>query len=173
MAKRGVLALFQDAGSAAEASRVLTQGGFASEDIEVLSGAPYPDGAFGEEPTKHRLYVFPLMGAICGFSVALLLTIATQLSYPMVTGGKPILSIPAMIIVSYEGTMLGAIIFTVLGIIFESRLPRVIQGLYDTRITEGYIGLLLACPEERLSWVETLLQQAKAVDVKVQQPRAR
>lgn len=173
MAKQGILALFKDANSAGEASRLLTQGGFDRGDIEVMSGAPYPDGAFGEEPAKHRLYVFPLMGAIMGFSVAVLLTIGTQLSFPLVTGGKPILSVPPMIIVTYEGTMLGAIIFTVLGIIFESRLPRAILGLYDKRITEGYIGLLLACPEERVSWVDTLLHQAGAEEIKHQEPRAR
>ena len=52
-----------------------------------------------------------------------------------------------MAVVSYEGTMLGAILFTVLGIIFESRLPKLKLGLYDARITEGYIGVLVNAEE--------------------------
>ena len=88
------------------------------------------------------MYLFPFIGATLGLSAAILLTSMTQLAYPLVTGGKPILALPAMAVVSYEGTMLGAILFTCLGVIFESRLPKLKSGLYDTRITEGYIGVL-------------------------------
>ena len=90
----------------------------------------------------------------------------TQMAYPLVQGGKPILSLPPMAIVTYEGTMLGAILFTVLGIIFESRLPRVKRGLYDPRITEGLIGVLVNCEEDQLNRVAAVLTQAGAVEVK-------
>ena len=90
----------------------------------------------------------------------------TQVAYPLVTGGKPILSLPPMAVVSYEGTMLGAILFTVLGIIFESRLPKLKMGLYDTRITEGYIGVLVNVEETQHDQVANVLNQAGAVDVK-------
>jgi cobalamin synthase len=48
---------------------------------------PYPEGTFGEEPGTHRVYVFTFVGAACGLAVGLLVTIGTQLSFPMVTGG--------------------------------------------------------------------------------------
>ena len=70
-----------------------------------------------------------------------------------------------MAVVTYESTMLSAIIFTILGIIFESRLPRTKMGLYDTRITEGYIGVLVNVEEEQLPQVSAILTQAGAVDV--------
>ena len=89
----------------------------------------------------------------------------TQLAYPLTQGGKPILSLPPMAVITYETTMLGAIMFTVLGIIFESRLPKLKMGLYDTRITEGYIGVLVTVEEEQLSEVSGILTQAGAVDV--------
>ena len=107
-----LLGLYERPEDVAEALDRLRAAGFARSDVEVLSDSPYPEGAFGEEPVRHRLYVFPFVGAACGFVVGLLLTIGTQISYPLVTGGKPILSIPPMINVLYEGTMLGAIIFT-------------------------------------------------------------
>jgi hypothetical protein len=90
----------------------------------------------------------------------------TQVAYPMVTGGKPILSLPPMAVVCYEGTMLGAILFTVLGIIFESRLPKLKQGLHDTRITEGFIGVLVNTDETQHERVQGVLNQSGAVDVK-------
>ena len=118
-------------------------------EYEILTGTPYPEGTFGEEEPVHKLYRFPLIGAACGFTVGLLLTTATQLAFPLVAGGKPLLSIPPMAIIMYEGTMLGAILFTVVGIIFESRLPRIFMGAYDTRITEGYIGITITADESR------------------------
>jgi len=94
------------------------------------------------------------------------LTSGTQLAYPLVTGGKPVLSIPPMSIIMYEGTMLGAIIFTVIGIIIESRLPRIFMGAYDERITEGYIGVTVTTSEERVGPAEEVLKASGAEDIK-------
>src|SRR5437879_11202051 len=118
-----LLALFPEPEAAADAMDALRSAGFAGRDLTVLSGTPYPEGAFGEPPVRHRLYACPFVGAACGLAVGLLLTIGTQLSFPLVTGGKPLLAMPPMINVLYEGTLLGAIVFTVAGIVFESRLP--------------------------------------------------
>src|SRR5947208_1389803 len=143
-AGRALLGLFQDPNHVADAIDSLRAAGFEGSALKTYTDTPYPEGAFGEEPENHRLYVFPFMGAMCGFSVGLLITIGTQMAYPLVTGGKPILAIPPMVNVMYEGTMLGAILFTVLGIIFESRLPNFTNAPYDPRISEGYIGLLVS-----------------------------
>ena len=102
-----MLGLFKEEEAAATATEALQQAGHGNETFDILTGSPYPEGAFGEAEPKHRLYVFPLMGAIAGFSVGLLLMTATQAAFPLVVGGKPILSIPAMLIPMYEGTMLG------------------------------------------------------------------
>jgi hypothetical protein len=166
MANRKLLGIFEDAQQVADAMTSLKGDGFPVEDLDIYSGSPYPEGSFGEEEPSHRVYVWPFIGAICGFTLALLFTAGTQISYPLITGGKPILSIPPMTIFLYEGTMLGAIVFTVLGVLFESRLPRRSMGLYDTRITEGYVGVLVSCPEERTSQAEKVLRDSGAEDVR-------
>ena len=168
MAMKRVLAIFRNDQDAADATDALQGLGMSNGDFEILSGVPYPEGAFGERIKRLRIYVFPFVGALLGLAVALLLTIGTQISYPMVTGGKPILSIPAMAIVSYEGTMLGAILFTVIGIIFESRLPRPKLGLYDDRITAGFIGILIGCQEERISRVQQAMRKVGAEGIKLE-----
>lgn len=165
MANKSVLGLFDNADTAADATDVLMEAGCSQEDFDVLTGSPYPEGAFGEKNPVHHIYVFPLIGALMGLSVAFLLTSGTQIAYPLVTGGKPILAFPAMTIIAYEGTLLGAVIFTILGIIFESRLPRPRLDPYDPRITDGYIGLLVTCPEEKLDTMEQALRRGSAVDV--------
>ena len=95
-----------------------------------------------------------------------MLTAGTQIAYPLVTGGKPVLGIPPMAIIMYEGTMLGAILFTIAGIIFESRLPRLFMGAYDTRITEGYIGITVTVEQDRIEQAEQVLKNAGAEDIK-------
>ena len=62
--------------------------------------------------------------------------------------------------------MLGAIIFTVVGIIFESRLPRLFMGAYDARITEGYIGVAVTSDEARVSRAEGVLRSTGAEEIK-------
>ena len=166
MAQRSVLGLFTDVDVAADAMDAVAAAGFGKGEYEVLTGTPYPEGTFGEEEPVHKLYRFPLVGAACGFIVGVLLTAGTQLAFPLVTGGKPLLSIPPMAIIVYEGTMLGAILFTVFGIIFESRLPRLFMGAYDTRITEGYIGVAISADEERMASAEDVLRGAGADEVK-------
>ncbi len=166
MARKSVIGLFKGVDEAADALDAVRDGGFERDEYEILTGTPYPEGAFGEEEPHHSLFRYPLIGAACGFIIGLVLTSGTQLAYPLVTGGKPILSVPPMAIIMYEGTMLGAIIFTVIGIIIESRLPRVFMGAYDTRVTEGYIGLTVTTDEDRVGRAEEILREAGAEDVK-------
>lgn len=167
------MGLYPDAQSAASAVEGLQKSDFAGHEYEVLTGAPYPEGAFGEPPNRHKLYFFPIVGACCGFAVALLLTSGTQIAYPMVQGGKPILAIPPMIVIMYEGTMLGAILFTVLGIIFESRLPAQLPLVYDPRISEGYVGVVVTAPEERLDRAVEALKQANPTSIQDERVRSR
>ena len=103
MPKRSVLGLYTDEDAAADALDNLRDAGFGDGEYEILTGTPYPEGTFGEAEPKHNLYRWPLIGAICGFTIALLITAGTQTAYPLITGGKPILSIPPMAIIMYEG----------------------------------------------------------------------
>ena len=167
MDKISVLGLYEDANNAAEAGDSLKRAGLDNNDFDFLTGAPYPEGAFGERHHGHRLYIFPFIGALLGFSAGILLTSMTQMAYPLVTGGKPILSLPPMAVITYEGTMLGAILFTIIGIIFESRLgPSFKSRLYDSRISEGLIGLIVDCNENTIETAEQVLTQAGAIEIK-------
>jgi len=164
---QSILGLFQQPEPAADAMDGLKEAGFELGTFDVLTGTPYPEGAFGEHVPQHRLFRFPAFGAIIGFTLSVFLTAATQLAYPMVTGGKPILSIFAMLIIMYEMTMLAGVIATVIGIIFESRLPNMKPGIYDTRITEGWIGVVVTFDDEsKVADAESVLNKAGALEIK-------
>ena len=165
MASKSILGLFEQEGQAADAMDGLNEAGFEQGTYDVLTGTPYPEGAFGEHVPQHRLFRFPLFGSLIGFFLALTFTAGTQLAYPLVTGGKPILSVFAMLVIMYEMTMLGAVLAAVAGIVFESRLPKFNMGAYDTRITAGYIGVVVSTDDtERARQVFT---SNGATDIKV------
>lgn len=164
-ASMSFLGLFAEPDDAAAAADALRSQGFEDTDIEVLTSCPYPEGAFGEPPPKHHLYVFPLVGGACGFLVGLLLVIATQLYYPLVTGGKPILSIPPMLNILFEGVMLGCITVSFFGFLFEARLTGVGRIPWDRRISEGYIGVAALNSEGREGAARGALVEAGAIDV--------
>ena len=165
--KKSVLGLFQEPDKAADAMDGLKDAGFELGSFDVLTGTPYPEGAFGEHVPQHRLFRFPAFGAIIGFTTALLFTAATQLAYPVISGGKPVLSLFAMLVIIYELTMLLSVVATVIGIIFESRLPNMNPGAYDRRITEGLIGVVVSAPAGKEQAAEGVLKRAGALEVKV------
>ena len=167
MPKQSLLGLFEKADPAADAMDSFNEAGFKPGSFDVLTGTPYPEGAFGEHVPQHRLFRFPVFGAIIGFTLAIFLTAGTQIAYPLVTGGKPILSIFAMLIIMYEMTMLSGVLATVVGIIFESRLPNMDPGVYDKRITEGMIGVVITLDDEsRRKDAEDILKKSGAFEVK-------
>ena len=166
MAEKSVLGLFKEPDNAANAMDGLHAAGFEHGTFDVLTGTPYPEGAFGEHVPQHRLFRFPAFGAIIGFTAAIVFTAATQLAYPVISGGKPVFALFAMLVIVYELTMLSAVIATVIGIIFESRLPNLRPGAYDTRITEGWIGVVVNCSADRAQTAEAALKSAGALEVK-------
>ena len=166
MAITSILGLYQEPEDGANAMDGLHAAGIDQNDFDVLTASPYPEGAFGEHVPQHRLFRFPVFGAMIGFTLSVVFTAGVQLAWPIVVGGKPILAIPAMLVITYELTMLSAVIMTVVGIIFESRLPNFKPGAYDTRITEGYIGVVVSVDDTNASDVEQILLQAGAMEIK-------
>ena len=167
MSTQSILGLFQQPEPAADAMDGLKEAGFELGTFDVLTGTPYPEGAFGEHVPQHRLFRYPAFGAIIGFTLAVFLTSVTQLAYPMVTGGKPILAMCAMLIIMYEMTMRAGVIATVVGIVIESRLPNMKPGIYDTRITEGWIGVVVSFDDDsKVTDAERVLNGAGAVEIK-------
>ena len=72
-----------------------------------------------------------------------------------------------MLIIMYEMTMLSGVIATVIWIIFESRLPNLDPGVYDKRITEGLIGVVVTVDEKsKANDAQKILENAGAIEVK-------
>ena len=60
--------------------------------------------------------------------------------------------------------MIGAVLFTVFGVLFESRLPDGIS-LYDDRLADGYVGVSLNTDGDEITRGSDILAATGAVDI--------
>ncbi len=101
----------------------LVKSGIAREKINVFT--PYPVHE-AEELLKIKnspLRFFTLFGALSGLLFGFFFTIWTSLDWPLIRGGKPIVSIPAYIIVAFELTILFGGVISFIGFLLLSGLP--------------------------------------------------
>jgi len=72
-----------------------------------------------------ELRFFTLVGALAGFFLSFIFIIYTVLDWPLITGGKSLVSIPAFIIIAFECTILFGGIVSLLGFLHLNRLPNI------------------------------------------------
>jgi len=72
-----------------------------------------------------QLRFFTLIGSLVGFFLSFGFIIFTVLDWPLITGGKPLISIPAFIIIAFECTILIGGIVSFLGFLHLNRLPNI------------------------------------------------
>ena len=72
-----------------------------------------------------QLRFFTLIGSLLGFFLSFAFIIFTVMDWPLITGGKPLVSIPAFIIIAFECTILIGGIVSFLGFLHLNRLPNI------------------------------------------------
>ena len=109
---------------------------------------------------------FTLTGALLGIVTGIFLSVYTSLQWNFIVSGKPVVSYVPMVIVAFEFCILLAIVFNLLGMLVNSRLPRFsIPVHYDTRFTQDRFGILVQCAESERATVTTILKAAGAEEV--------
>ncbi len=161
---QGVVGSFRHLDSILKAIEELHGSGY--KDLQALSPVPNHeiDEALEKPPSPVRF--FTLVGCLLGGIVGLILTIATSLYYPLITGGKPIVSIPPFLVIVFELTILFGGLLTLGGMLLHARLPRVgIAPVYDPRFSEDQFGLWVRCEDKDYEAVGTLLRSAGAEEI--------
>lgn len=160
----GVVGSFHYLDSLLQAIEELHGSGY--KDLQALSPVPNHeiDEALEKPPSPVRF--FTLVGCLLGGIAGLTLTIATSLYYPLMTGGKPIVSIPAFLVIVFELTILFGGLLTLGGMLIHARLPRVgIGPVYDPRFSEDRFGLWVRCEKKDYEAVGNLLRSAGAEEI--------
>jgi hypothetical protein len=134
-----IYGLFDQPDAAQRAFTSLKRTGVPSADITVVSAEPFEAFEFSHRDHSMILFRLALLGGIIGFISAVALTRGTELAWPLVTGGMPIVAWWPNIVIIFEMTMLGAIVTTVVSLLVSSKLPSFRQDLYDPAVSDGKI----------------------------------
>lgn len=157
-ASGGVLASFDFLDSTVDAIHELRKAGF-----KGLRGyASYPEHhleeALGYKESPVR--VWTLVGGLTGTATGFAFTTWTSMDWPIVTGGKPIVSIPAYVVIAFEMTVLFGALSTLIGVFVLSRLPHIKPiVVYDPEFMSGRYGLYVPAAGSKLDEARRILER--------------
>jgi hypothetical protein len=110
---------------------------------------------------------FTLFGGIVGGTSGFLLAAGTAALYAHPTGGRPIITIPPFLIITYELTILFGILFTVLGFFISSRLPAIRDRVYVPESAVDKFAVSVECADgSELARASDILRAAGAEEVR-------
>ena len=114
-----------------------------------------------------RVGLFTLVGGLLGSFSGFALPIYTSLEWSLITGGKPVIAIPAFTVIAFELTILFAALGGVAGFLIQAGLPRFRETApYDERFTVDRYGVLVACTQEHREGVNAVLERSGAEEVR-------
>lgn len=165
--KQGILASFDYLDSAVEAIEALRKAGFKRKSIQAFAPVPEHDLehalGYGQSPVR----VFALVGALTGTATGFALSIFTSMSWPLVVGGKPIVSIPAFVIIAFELTILFGALSTVIGLFINTRLPRLKPlVVYDPEFSAGRFGVYVSASSDRVGEARKILTDREPAELR-------
>lgn len=166
-----IYALYPDPEAAQQAVESLREAGPALEiaprHIVALSSEPFEEFDLGGPDAKTPMPWLAAAGGVAGGLGGYWFAAFTQKAYALPTGGMPIVAPWTNGIITYELTMLGAILVTLLTLLVSTRLPDWRTQLYDPEISTGKILVgVLDPPENSRLEIESRLRQAGASEVK-------
>ncbi len=165
MTGHSVIGFFADYGALLEAVKG-AQAGRCGE-LRTISPVPLPEinELLGGKPSPVRR--FTLAGGLTGFVVGWVLTIGSVYHYPLIVGGKPLISLTPFAVIAYICTILFGALFTVTGMLLNARLPRIQVGRgYDPRLTGNRFGLQVICNQQEVEAIRQKMLDYGAEEVK-------
>lgn len=144
-----ILGLFRSVESAAGALEEAAAAGFHPKDLSAISSVPFPEGTLRVHPERGGLPWITFGAAWLGIAIGFSLAAGTALLYPLPTGGKPIVFLPAVGIVTFEAMMLCALAATVVGALFQMKLAPIKRKAYSPLVSDGQVGVLIRCLDEQ------------------------
>ena len=140
--------VFEDREQFLEVLRRLVQEGVPGERIRVITpfGVPEVEEILPGKRSKVRF--FALVGAASGTVTGFVFTILTSLSWPLIVGGKPIVSLPPFLIIAFALTILFGALSTFAGFLLLSRLPS-LRGIRSEEENGNAFVILIEDGERR------------------------
>jgi hypothetical protein len=162
-----VLGIFGHVDATVDAIERLKAGGF--RDMTVYTPVPIHEiiDAVERDRPLSKVRLFTLIGGLSGTSLGFFLTIWSALKWGLVTGGKPVVSIPPFVVIAFEMTILLGGLSTVLAMLIFGRLPKLSPSpTYDARFTRDKFGVAVRCAPADVPRVRDILKTAGAEEVR-------
>jgi hypothetical protein len=133
--------------------------------MEVLS--PFPLEELNEllpqKSSKVRWYTF--FGALSGAGIGMVYQIMTVLEWPLITGGKPVISIPSFVPITFELMILFGAIATLVGLMLSAELPAISFEPYHSGCSISDFALIIWHSPPEYSSLESKLYDTGASEV--------
>lgn len=144
------------------------------EQVELFSPFPYHDLEdemyYGKKRSPVRTVT--MIGGITGLLLAFLMTIWMSIDYPVRVSAKPLISIPAFIVIGFECTILIGAISNLLAMFHFSRIPSLFRSPgFRPTFTDDTFGLTVRVPKEKTEELKQLFEKTGAQQVEVQYVR--
>lgn len=135
--------------------------------LTVFSPVPSHDLEHALHPPQSAVRMFTLVGGLTGTATGFALPTWTSLDWPLVTGGKPIISLPAWVIIAFELTILFGALSTVAGMLILARLPnRRPLIIYDTSFSADRFGVQVDATGEKATRAREIMTAAGAAEIR-------
>jgi hypothetical protein len=164
-----IYGLFPGPHAAERAMFSLRDAGIAPEKLIVMSSEPFEEYSFAQGESRTLMPWLAVMGGVIGGVGGFVLAWYTQTAYPkpMITGGMPLLAPWPTGIVTYELTMMGAIIATVITLLVSAKLPNWKPALYEPEVSHGKVLIGVVDPaDDAREDIENRLRRAGAEKIK-------
>ena len=143
----------------------------------ITTHAPCPrheiDHALGNP--QSRVPFFTLAGGLLGFGVAVLIITQMAFDWVLPVSGKPILSVPNMVLIAFVFAILMAVYFTIGGMslmilrdTLKHPVPRSSRYRDYDRFMRDRFGIVVPCKNDELEKVENILKKHRAEEVNLE-----
>jgi len=162
-----VLGIFDDFESFIQALKELKEMGI--DNISTFTPVPYHevDEVLGEKQSPIRFLT--LAGGLIGFAAGAWLTVYCTQAYPLIVGGKPLISVPPYLIIAFELTILLSTLLTAIGYFLISPISRSkLSASYDPSFSEDKFGISIDSTETGSEQLKKVLETNGAAEIRIQ-----
>jgi hypothetical protein len=165
--RSGVLGLFAYLDATTDAVQRLRSEGY---ELTVYSPTPRHEIEDALQLPESAVRIWTLTGAFAGSAAGTALAVWASVDWPLIVGGKEIVSLPAFSVIIFEMTILVGALMTVVGLFLTSRLPRVGKqdAVYHPSVSGGHFGVFAHVPPAHFDKVRGILQDAGSEEVLVE-----
>ncbi len=160
-----IVAVFSGIDTLLRGIEVLRESGM--NNFIVYSPIPHHDIENVLHRKKSPVRIFTLVGAITGFISGWVLTIGSVMNYPLIVGGKPLISVPPFGVIAYILTILFGVLATMIGFLINARFPRLnLDKNYDERFSSDHFGIQIFCDNSEVNKYKEMMTEVGAIEVR-------